>query len=163
MFPFIFAIAVFFGAIAAIRRNPSYTTGSILRSIPIILLAIGAVIGLIIATVHFTNGRPTPSWSGTIVIVSFLGCFFLIYVIYTVTTPKDARLTSALPSGATLVHIHRRKVYLWAKIAVVLLLVCGMLKLALPTNAGLRRPHGRSTSSSFSACYCCPSSIGPRA
>jgi hypothetical protein len=136
MYPVIFAICVICGAVAAFRRNPSYTGRSLLRSIPIILLAIAAIIGLIIAAVHFTNGRSTGVVLGTIIATVLFGCFFLVYVIYTVSTPKDAKLTHTLPPGTKLADLHRRKIYHWAKILGVLLLICGALKLLLPTTPG---------------------------
>jgi hypothetical protein len=136
MFPAVFAIAAFFGAIAAIRRNPSYTGRSLLRSIPAILLAIGAIVGLIIAAVHFADGRSTAVIVTTMVATILFGCFFLVYVIYTVSTPHDAKLTHTLPPGTKLLSLHRQKIYRWAKITAVLLLICGALKLVLPGSYG---------------------------
>jgi hypothetical protein len=136
MFPAIFVVCILFGAIAAIRRNPSYTGRSLLISIPAILLAIGAIIGLIIAAVHFASNRSPAVMTATMIGTILFGCFFLVYVIYTVSTPKDAKLTHTLPPGTKLVHLHRQKVYHWAKIVAILLLICGALKLVLPANAG---------------------------
>jgi hypothetical protein len=136
MFQLIFVIFVGIGAIAAIRRNPSYTTHSLLRSVPVILLAIGFIVGLIIAAVHFTTGRSSAVIIATMVATILFGCFFLIYVIYTVSTPKDARLTNTLPPGTKLVYLHRRKVYHWAKIAAAAVILLAPLKFVLPGNFG---------------------------
>jgi predicted secreted protein len=132
----IFAVAVIIGAVTAFRRNPSYTGRSLLISIPIVLLTIAAVIGLIIAAVDFANGRSPAVIIATMASAILFGSFFLIYIIYTFSTPKDAKLTHTLPPGTKLVHVHRQKVYHWAKVAAVLLLVCGALYLLLPGNPG---------------------------
>jgi hypothetical protein len=136
MFPAIFVICIFIGAVAALRRNPSYTGRSLLLSIPVILLAIGAIVGLIIGAVHFAANRSTAVIVATMVGTILFGCFFLVYVIYTVSTPKDAKLTHTLPPGTKLVHVYRQKIYGWAKIAAVLLLICGALRLVLPGSYG---------------------------
>jgi hypothetical protein len=127
MFPAIFVVCILFGAIAAIRRNPSYTGRSLLISIPAILLAIGAIIGLIIAAVHFASNRSPAVMTATMIGTILFGCFFLVYVIYTVSTPKDAKLTHTLPPGTKLVHLHRQKVYHWAFILFIAALLLPIL------------------------------------
>ncbi len=132
MLPALFAVVLTIGAIAAIRRNPAYTARSLWRSVPVIALAIAAVIALIIAAVSFAGNRSPAIITVTMVAVILFSCFFLVYVIYTVSTPKAAKLVSTLPPGTRLVNLHRKKVYRWFKIIAALVLIFCIAGLLLP-------------------------------
>jgi hypothetical protein len=132
MLSVLFAIALMLGAVTAIRRSPAYSAQSLWRSVPIVLLAIAAVIALVIAAVRFAGNRSPAIIVTTMVAVILFSCFFLVYVIYTVATPKAAKLVSTLPPGAKLVHVHRRKVYRWFRIVALLLLIFCTAGLLLP-------------------------------
>jgi hypothetical protein len=51
-----------------------------------------------------------------------------------VTTPQEAKLATALPPSAKLVHIHRQKVYKLAKFFAILLATLGIPAIVIPGN-----------------------------
>jgi hypothetical protein len=59
----------------------------------------------------------------------------MIFIIQYASTPKSARLTTAVPASATLVHVYRRKVYKLAKFFAIVLALCGALALLIPGAA----------------------------
>jgi hypothetical protein len=134
----VFAIVMVASAWTALRRNPAYhSSRSTLRTVAVIGLAIAAVIALIIAAVHFAGNRSPAVMAITMALVIIFAVFFLVYVIYTVSTPRAAKLTSTLPPGANLVHFHRRRVYRWTKMLAILVALCGVAGLMLPDDASI--------------------------
>ena len=67
--------------------------------------------------------------------VVVFGALSLIFIIRAVSTPPEAKLVMALPPSAKLVHVHRRKVYKWAKFSAILLAVCAILAMVIPGDA----------------------------
>lgn len=135
MLTFVFAVFLGLGAFAAIRRNPSYSGGSLLRSLALTLLAIGALVAIIITTVNLTIHK-SPLISGiAIAAVVVFGTLAMIFIVRAVTTPKVAKLTSTVPPGVKLVHIHRRKVYMWAKVFAFLIAFFVIVSIAIPGDA----------------------------
>jgi hypothetical protein len=47
---------------------------------------------------------------------------------------REAKLATALPPSARLVHVHRQKVYKWAKVFAITVVILGILAIALPGN-----------------------------
>jgi hypothetical protein len=132
MLAVVFALISATGAWLAWRRNPLYSTRSTLRTVAFAGLAIGAVIALIVATVTLTINRPAAvamSALGAVIIASTLA---LIFIIQAVSTPKDARLTTALPASAQMQQLHRRTVYGWAKLFAAVLAALAVLALVVP-------------------------------
>jgi len=120
------------GAWMAWRRNPLYSTRTALRSAAFVLLAIAAVISVDVAVVNLTIHRsPTLALSaiGGAVVMSTIA---LIFIIQAISTPKEAKLGTGLPPSAKVVHVHRQKIYQWAKLLAILLVICGNLAFLLP-------------------------------
>jgi hypothetical protein len=114
------------------RRNPLYSTRSALRSAAFVLLSIAAVVGVIVAVVNLTiNRSPTVSGIaiGTVVVS---GTLALIFIIQSVTTPKEAKLATGLPPSAKVVRLHRQKAYIWAKLSAILFSILGILGIVVP-------------------------------
>jgi hypothetical protein len=132
----LFAFLAVASAWTAWRRNPLYSTRGTLRSVALVLAAIGAVIGLMITAVNFTADKSPVVVGSTLAAVIVFGALSLIFIIQAVTTPRDEKLATALPPSATLVHDHRKKVYKWAKRLAIFLAVCGILGLLIPGDAG---------------------------
>jgi hypothetical protein len=123
------------GAWLAWRRNPLYSKASTLRFLAVAVLSIAALIAVIVATVNLTAKLSAP-WVVVIMsAVAVVGALAMIFIIQAASTPKEARLITALPSGAKLVHVHRRKVYRWGKFFAILLAGCALLGMAVPGNA----------------------------
>jgi hypothetical protein len=132
MIPVLFAIIAGVGAWTAWRRNPLYSTRSALRSAVFVLLAIAAVIGVIVGVVNLTINR-SPAVAGIAIgTVVLLGTLSLIFIIQSVTTPKEAKLATGLPPSAKVVSLHRQKVYKWAKLSAMVLAIVGILGIAIP-------------------------------
>jgi hypothetical protein len=135
LFPVIFALVSAVGAWMAWRRNPLYSTRSTLRSGIYILLSIAAIIGLMVGTVNLVIDR-SPLVAGVALgTVIIFGALALIFIISSVSTPKQAKLITALPPTAKVVHIHRQKVYEWAKVLAITLVIVGVLAIVLPGNS----------------------------
>jgi hypothetical protein len=123
------------GAWMAWRRNPLYSTASTLRFLAVAVLSIAALIAVIVATVSLTAKLSAP-WVVVIMsAVAVVGALAMIFIIQAASTPREARLTTALPAGAKLVHVHRRKVYRWGKIFAILLTACAVMGIVVPGNA----------------------------
>ncbi len=135
MFPVLFALLSAAGAWMAWRRNPLYSKRSTLRSGALVLVAIAAVIGIVVIAVNLTINRSPIVMGSTIAAVIVFGALSLIFIVQAVTTPKEAKLAVGLPPSAKLVHIHRKKVYKWAKSFAILLACLGILAIAIPGDA----------------------------
>src|SRR5580698_5954656 len=109
------ALALFgaFGAWLAWRRNPMYSASSSVRILGVVALSIAVLVLAIVAAVKFTENRSAAVVIGTMLTVVVLGTFAMIFIIQTVSTPKEARLATVLPASATVVRVHRQKVYHW--------------------------------------------------
>jgi intracellular septation protein A len=134
MFPVLFALLMGIGAWMAWRRNPLYSTRSSLRSAAFVLLAVAAVIGIIVGAVNLTIHRSPAVAFSTMAAVIVFGTLSLIFIIQAVTTPPAGKLATEVPPAAKLVHIHRQKVYKWAKFFAGLLVFLGILALMIPGN-----------------------------
>jgi hypothetical protein len=135
MFPVLFALVSAVGAWIAWRRNPLYSTQSTLRSAAFVLLAIAAMIGILVAAVNLTIHRSPAVALSTLGAVIVFCTLSLIFIIQAVTTPQEAKLATVLPPSAKLVHIHRHKVYKWAKFFAILLVFLVILAIVIPGNA----------------------------
>jgi hypothetical protein len=123
------------GAWHAWRRNPAYSNPSTLRLVGVTALSIIALVLLIMTAVKLTIHRSEAVAIGTMFAVVVIGSLGMIFIIQYVSTPKSARLTTAMPVSATLVHVYRRKVYKLAKFFAILLALCGVLALVIPGPA----------------------------
>jgi hypothetical protein len=123
------------GAWHAWRRNPAYSNRSTLRLVGVTALSIIALILVIAAAVKLTIHRSEAVALGTMFAVVVIGALGMIFIIQYASTPKAARLTTAVPASATLVHVYRRKVYKLAKFFAILLALCGVLALLIPGEA----------------------------
>ena len=135
MLAVLFALISAAGAWLAWRRNPLYSTRSTLRTVVFAGLAIAAVIALVVATVNLTINRPplvAMSALGAVIVASTLA---LIFIIQAVSTPREARLTTAVPASAHIQRLHRRGVFGWARLFAVFVAVCAVLALVLPGDA----------------------------
>ena len=112
-----------------------YSTTSTLRLVGGVALAVAALVLVLVAAVNFAATRSAPVMLATMLTVVVAGSLAMIFVIQSLSTPKAAKLTTAVPSSATLVHVHRQKVYRWAMFPTILLAVCAVLGLILPGNA----------------------------
>src|SRR5580704_9606514 len=122
MIQLVFAIVFLSSAWAAWRRNPLYSRRSVVRAIGVILLAIAGAIALIIAAVKLTEGKsPAVSFTamGVVIVVDTLA---LIFVIQAMTVPQESKPAS-LPHATKLVTTNRKKVYKWAKVFGIIILV----------------------------------------
>jgi hypothetical protein len=131
----VFAIFMMMGAWAAWRRNPMYSARSTLRSAAIALLAIGGVIGMIIAAVNLTEGKSDAVVFSTLAVVIVLGTLALIFIIQAVSVPKESKPAS-VPHSVRLLSNNRRKMVKWVKVFAVLLAIfalCGLI----PGAAGI--------------------------
>jgi len=135
MIPVLFALLAGIGAWMAWRRNPFYSTRLTLWSAAFVLLAIAAMIGVLVAAVNLTIHRSPAVALSTMAAVIVFCTLSLIFIIQAVTTPKGAKLATVLPPSAKLVHIHRQKVYKWAKFFAILLVFLGILAIMIPGNA----------------------------
>lgn len=134
MLPVLFALISAAGAWMAWRRNPLYSARSSLRTVVYVLLSVAAVIGLIVGAVNLVIHRSPVVAGVTLGAVIIFGALALIFIIQSVSTPGEAKLATALPTSATLVHIHRQKVYKWAKVFAIAVVILGILAIALPGN-----------------------------
>jgi len=123
------------GAWHAWRRNPAYSNRSTLRLVGVTGLCITALILVIVAAVNLTIHRSEAVAMGTMFAVVVLGALGMIFIIQYASTPKAARLTTAVPASAKLVHVYRRKVYKLAKFFAILLALCAVLALLIPGAA----------------------------
>jgi hypothetical protein len=131
MLQLIFAVVFLFSAWAAWRRNPLYSRRSALRAIFVVLLAIGGAITLIVAAVHLTAGRSAAvsfSAIGAVIVVDTLA---LIFVIQTFTTPQESK-PSSLPHATKLVTTNRVKVYKWARVFAIIIVVFAIPSVLIP-------------------------------
>ena len=123
------------GAWLAWKRNPMYSATLSLRLLGVIVLSVAALILLIVSAVNLTANRSGPVVLATMLTVVVIGALAMIFIIQTVSTPKAAKLTTTLPASAKLVHVHRQKVYHWAKLLAMLLAVCAAQGFVVPGNA----------------------------
>src|SRR5450631_579397 len=129
------ALLTVVGAWHAWRRNPAYSNRSTLRLVGVTALSIIALILVIVSAVKLTIHRSEAVVMGTMFAVVVIGALGMIFMIQYASTPKSARLTTAVPASATFVHVYRRKVYKLAKFFAVLLALCGVLALLIPGDA----------------------------
>ena len=123
------------GAWHAWRRNPAYSTRSTLRLVGVTALSITALILVIVAAVNLTIHRSPAVAMGTMFAVVVLGALGMIFIIQYASTPKSARLITALPPSAKLVHVYRRKVYKLARFFAILLGILAVLAILIPGAA----------------------------
>jgi hypothetical protein len=135
MYAAVLALFSVVGAWMAWRRNPSYTTRSTIRSLLVAALAIAGLIGLIVVAVNFATNRSAPVAYATMATVIVVGSLAMIFILQAASTPKDAKLTTALPASAKILHVHRQQVYHWSKVFAVIIAVCGVLALLIPGDA----------------------------
>jgi hypothetical protein len=131
------ALALFgaFGAWLAWRRNPMYSASSSVRILGVVAVSIAVLVLAVVGAVKFTENRSGPVVLGTMLTVVVLGSLAMIFIIQTATTPKEARLATALPASAALVQVHRQKVYHWAKVLGALVAIFAVLGAVVPGNA----------------------------
>jgi hypothetical protein len=133
MIQLVFAVVFLFSAWGAWRHNPLYSRRSTLHSIAVVLLAIAGAIALIVAVVKLTEGRsPAVSFSaiGVVIVVDTLT---LIFVIQTFTTPQESKPTS-LPHATKLVTTNRVRVYKWARVFAIIILVFAIPGVLIPRD-----------------------------
>jgi hypothetical protein len=123
------------GAWHAWRRNPAYSNRSTLRLVGVTALCIIALILVIVTAVNLTIHRSPAIAMSTMFAVVVIGALGMIFIIQYASTPKSARLTTAVPASATLVHVYRQKVYKLAKFFAILLALCAVLALLIPGAA----------------------------
>jgi hypothetical protein len=131
------ALALFgaFGAWLAWKRNPMYAAASSARILGVVVVSIAVLVLVVVGAVNLTENRSAPVVIGTMLTVVVLGTFAMIFVIQSVSTPKEARLATALPASATIVQVHRQKVYHWAKYLGGLVAIFAVLGIVVPGNA----------------------------
>jgi hypothetical protein len=135
MIPALFAILSVIGAWTAWRHNPLYSARSTVRSAAVVLLAIAAMVGIIIAAVNLTINRSPTVMGGTMAAVIIFSALSMIFIIQAVSTPPAGKLTTVLPPSAKLVHVHRKKFYKLAKFFAILLACLSALAIAIPGDA----------------------------
>jgi hypothetical protein len=123
------------GAWHAWRRNPAYSNRSTLRLVGVTALCITALILVIVTAVNLTIHRSPAVAMSAMFAVVVIGALGMIFIIQYVSTPKSARLATAVPPSATLVHVYRQKVYKLAKFFAILLALCAVLALLIPGAA----------------------------
>jgi hypothetical protein len=124
-----------FGAWLAWRRNPMYSASSSARILGVVVLSIAVLVLVVVGAVKFTENRSDAVVFGTMLTVIVLGTFAMIFVIQSVSTPKEARLATVLPDSAKVVQVHRQKVYHWAKYLAGLVAIFAVLGAVMPGNA----------------------------
>jgi hypothetical protein len=87
-----------------------------LRTILVIALLVGVFVLAMVAVENLTKDRSATVTIAASIAVVIVGTLAMIFGIQAVSTPKAARLVTALPPDAKLLHFHRQKVYRWAKI-----------------------------------------------
>jgi len=135
MYAVVLALLSVAGAWVAWRRNPSYSVRSAMRSLGVAALAIGLMIGMIILAVNFAMNRSAPVAFAVMATVVVVGSLSMIFIIQAASTPKDAKLTTALPANTKVLQVHRLKVYHWAKVLGVIVGICALLGLVIPGDA----------------------------
>jgi hypothetical protein len=135
MYAVVLALFSMVGAWVAWRRNPSYTARSTIRTVLVAALAIAGLIGVIVLAVNFSMNRSAPVAYATMATVIVVGSLAMIFILQAASTPKDAKLATALPASAKILHVHRQKVYHWSKVFAVIIAVCGVLALLIPGDA----------------------------
>lgn len=135
MYTVVLALMSAAGAWVTWRRNPMYSTSSTLRLLGVTLLSIAALVFVIIAAIDLTKQRSEGVVLATMFSVVVAGALAMIFIIMAVSTPKDAKLTTALPKSVKLVHVHRQKAYTWMEILALTLVGCAALGLLVPGNA----------------------------
>lgn len=112
-----------------------YSASSSARILGVVVVSIAVLVMVVVGAVNLTENRSAPVVIGTMLTVVVLGTFAMIFVIQSVSTPKEARLATALPAAATIVQVHRRKVYHWAKYLGALVAAFAVLGIVVPGNA----------------------------
>lgn len=131
MIQLVFAVVFLFSAWAGWRRNPLYSRRATLHSAFVVLLAIAGAIALIVAAVKLTEGRSPAVLFSVIGVVIVVDTLTLIFTIQTFTTPSDAKPTS-LPHATKLVTTNRVKVYKWARVFAIVILVSAVPGVLIP-------------------------------
>jgi hypothetical protein len=131
MIQLVFAIVFLFSAWAAWRRNPLYSRRSVVRAIFVVLLAIAGAVALIAGTVKLTANRSPALFFSAMGVVIVVDTLALIFVIQTMTVPRESK-PSSLPHATKLVTTNRKKVYKWARVFGIILLVFGIPGLLIP-------------------------------
>ena len=89
----------------------------------------------LIVALNLTIHRSPAVAFSTMGAVIVFGTLALIFIIQAVATPPAGKLTTVVPPSAKLVHIHRQKVYKWAKFFAGPLVCLGILAIMIPGNA----------------------------
>ncbi len=131
MIQLVFAIVFLFSAWGAWRRNPLYSRRATLHSLFVVLLAIAGAIALIVAAVKLSEGRPPAVAFSAIGVVIVVDTLTLIFIIQAFTTPSEAKPTS-LPHATKLVTTNRVKVYKWARVFAIVILVSAVPGVLIP-------------------------------
>jgi len=145
MYVVILALLSAAGGWLAWKRNPMYSAASTLRTILVIALLVGGFVLAVVAVENLTKDRSAGVTIAASIAVVIVGTLAMIFGIQAVSTPKAAKLVTALPPDAKLLDFHRQKVYRWAKIlggivavfAVPGLLIPGDIKYVPLSVAGL--------------------------
>ena len=135
MFTVVIALFSAVGAWLAWRRNPMYSAKSSVRMLGATALSIAALVFVIVGAVHLISNLSPAVAMGTMLAVVVVCAWAMIFIIQAVSTTKDAKLATALPPSATLVHFHRQKVYPWVKFLLIFIAACGVLGLVIPGDA----------------------------
>jgi hypothetical protein len=120
------------GAWMAWKRNPTYSAATTVRTVLVMAVLIAGLVAAIGLAVHLTEKSSETVSLAAIFGVVIVGTLVMIFGIMAVSTPKEAKLVTALPPTAKLSHFHRQKVYLWAKIIAGIVAVCAVVGLLVP-------------------------------
>ena len=134
-FPVLYALLFVAGAVTAWRHHPLYSGRQTFRFLIVVVPAIAVVLAVIAAAGDLTRNSPPAVVGGAMAAVVVFGALSLIFIIQAASTPKAARLQTALPPTAPRVAVHRHAVYRWARWVAVLLAACALLGILLPGNA----------------------------
>jgi hypothetical protein len=129
----LFAVFMMMGAWTAWRRNPMYSARSTLKSAAIVLMTVAGMVGIVVAAVNLTIGKSVAVAATTLGLVIVFGALGMIYIIQSVTVPKESK-AAALPHSVKLVTTNRRKIYKWVKVFAVLIGGFALLGLLIPGN-----------------------------
>lgn len=109
-----------------------YSAASSVRTLVIVALM---MVGLVLAIIGVTNlikDRSATVGFAAMMGVVVVGSLAMIFAIQAVSTPKEAKLVTALPPAAKLSHFNRQKVYRWAKILAGIVAVCAAWGVLIP-------------------------------
>jgi hypothetical protein len=120
------------GICVAWRRNPSYSVRSGLRIVGAVVLSLIGMLLAIVTMIHFSSHFSLLVQVGTMLTVVSVTTVSMIFAVQAAATPREAKLTTAMPPAAAQVQVGRRRIYRWGKVYLSLLVISDLLGHVIP-------------------------------